>query len=293
MRHPPAYSPILAWLGWLSILPVLPPPPAPAAADPPPVPGAVLPKHSPRVPNHQAEAQYFASIRQPPKGVSASKARLAAQQQAKGLRTLANVPPALSPAKTTNTPKRDTAYVPTGTWQPLGPVGEDTDQLNPTQDYRFGRTSGRATAVVVGPNTGTIYLGTADGGVWKSTDDGTSWTPLTDTQPSLAVGALALDPADTTDNTLYVGTGETSYDILPAPVFNGDAYFGVGVLKTTNGGASWTLLGQSVFGGGSYSAASIGFDVLRVDGATIRAGTTNGMYQSTDGGVTWTQIVVS
>jgi hypothetical protein len=245
------------------------------------------------VPDHQEEAEYFASIRQAPKGISPSKARLAAQQQAKGLPTLATLPPAIRPAGPTTGPQRNTLNSPTGSWQALGPVGTDLDQLNPNNDYRFGLTSGRATAVVVGPHTGVIYLGTADGGVWKSTNNGASWTVLTDTQPSLAVGAMALDPADTTDNTLYVGTGETSYNIPPPPIFNGDAYFGVGVLKTTDGGATWTQQGQNVFGGGVYSANSVGFDTLLVVGSTIWAGTTQGMFQSTNGGTTWSRITVS
>ena len=288
---------LLGWLLIVSTIMLLTAPVVPAAAAPPTapaVPGSAPPSGDPRAPgNHAAEMQYFASLRQAPQGTSPSQARLKAINEAAKLPTITTLPTAVHAAGAASGPERNTIYPPTGNWQPLGPAAEDTDQANPTNDYQFGITSGRATAVVVGSHTGVIYLGTADGGVWKSTNNGGSWTALTDAQPSLAIGALALDPADVTDNTLYVGTGETSYDILPAPVFNGDAYFGVGVLKTTNGGTSWTLQGQSVFGGGTYSANSIGFDVLVVSGGTIRAGTTKGMFQSTDGGATWTQVIVS
>ena len=93
--------------------------------------------------------------------------------------------------------------------------------------------SGRATAIAIDPTVPTtVYLGTADGGVWKSTDAGGHWLELTDTQPSLAVGSLTLDPSD--PQTIYVGTGEAN--------FSGDSYFGAGVLKSIDGGATWITL---------------------------------------------------
>ena len=70
--------------------------------------------------------------------------------------------------------------------------------------------SGRVTALAVDPtNPSIVYLGAAEGGVWKTTNGGTSWTPLTDTQVSLAVGSIAIDPSNHT--TVYVGTGEENY----------------------------------------------------------------------------------
>lgn len=247
------------------------------------------PLRDPRLPgNHAAQEQYFASTRQAPSGTSAGKARADALQQAKGVST-ANALPAALDGKGPSGVAANTA--PTG-WWPLGPTPENSDTVNPNQDYHAGLVSGRATAIVVGQHTpGLIYLGTADGGVWKSTNDGASWTPLTDTQSSLAVGSLALDPADTSDNTLYVGTGETNYAVPTG--FNGDAYFGIGVLKTTNGGSFWTLVGNGLPGFGAYSAASVGIGVMAANGATVWAGTTQGLYRSTNGGSTWSLIPVA
>src|SRR5689334_8169722 len=60
-----------------------------------------------------------------------------------------------------------------------------------------GITSGRVSAILVDPRiASTIYAAGAQGGVWKSTDGGNNWTPLTDNQPTLAVGALAFDPSN-------------------------------------------------------------------------------------------------
>src|SRR4029077_10247575 len=112
-----------------------------------------------------------------------------------------------------------------GIWQLIGP--QPTNQPfgansgSPT-------TSGRVTSLAVDPTdaTGnTVYLGAAAGGVWKTIDGGAHWTALTDTQPSLAVGSIALAPSN--HSVIYVGTGEGN--------FNHDAFQGAGVLVSTNG----------------------------------------------------------
>ena len=41
-----------------------------------------------------------------------------------------------------------------------------------------------------------IYVGTAQGGVWKTTNGGIDWTPTSDNELSLAIGALAMDPSN-------------------------------------------------------------------------------------------------
>src|SRR5579872_3667287 len=73
-----------------------------------------------------------------------------------------------------------------------------------------GITSGRVSAILVDPrNANTIYAAGALGGVWKATDGGNTWTPLTDNQPSLAIGALAFDPSN--PDIIYAGTGEATF----------------------------------------------------------------------------------
>src|SRR5712692_244535 len=117
-------------------------------------------------------------------------------------------------------------------WTALGP-----SPLPNGQTQQFPATapvSGRATAIVVDPtNSNTVYLGTAQGGVWCSTNGGTSWTAIFDTADSLSIGALVLAPSDPTK--LYVGTGE--------PNNSADTFFGVGVYRIDSVDTSPVLVG--------------------------------------------------
>lgn len=150
--------------------------------------------------------------------------------------------------------------------------------------------SGRARELAVDPRNGNVvYLGAASGGVWKTTDGGANWTPLTDTQPSLAVGSLALDPSN--PNTIYVGTGEG----LP-PI----AYPGAGILKSTDGGVTWKHLPGPFVGPFNATTGGAVIPSLAVhptNGFILLAGVEgggnleSGVYRSSDGGVSWTNVL--
>ena len=67
--------------------------------------------------------------------------------------------------------------------------------------------AGRIAAFAVDPRDANVaYLGAAGGGIWKTTDGGQNWQPLTDDQPSLATGSIAIAPSN--PDIVYVGTGE-------------------------------------------------------------------------------------
>src|ERR1700733_4408288 len=96
-------------------------------------------------------------------------------------------------------------------WTSIGP--------QPTDGGSTYVTAGRVNAVAIDPrDNNTVYIWSAEGGVWKTTNGGLAWTPLTDNQASLASGAIAIDPAS--PNTVYVGTGEEN--------FAQDSYYGAG-----------------------------------------------------------------
>lgn len=170
----------------------------------------------------------------------------------------------------------------TSSWRPVGPLGFDSN-VEPT----WGRMSGRVRALAIDPaNANRLLLGSATGGVWLSTDGGNSWIPLTDTQPSLAIGAVAIAAGN--PNVFYAGTGEG----------NG-TYYSAGLLKSVDGGASWTVHGAAEFSRGAISGIAVSpqdSDVVVVcarSGQLLGGGAVGsnvgGIYRSTDGGANFTQ----
>jgi len=172
-----------------------------------------------------------------------------------------------------------------GGWRSLGPngvFGADNGFFSsgPMLDI------GRVTAIAPSP-AGSLFIGTASGGVWQSSSGG-YWTPLTDTQCNLTIGALSIDPADAT--VLFAATGE----------YNVNSW-GCGILRSTDGGVSWTQLGATSFrvtvGGVPRGSASFGkILVSRPPGGsvatTVLIGATNvGAFRSGDGGSTWSYVL--
>lgn len=156
-------------------------------------------------------------------------------------------------------------------WRQLGPY-----TIPNGQTYGSSRVnvSGRVAAIAVDPsNAAHVLCGAANGGVWESFDRGASWWPRTDYAATLTVGALAFDP--TAPATVYCGTGEGNWW----------SWLGVGLLKSTNGGTTWTTLCTAPFVGA-------GFYDLKIHPSNhlhLLAATNRGLYTSADGGVTWTQ----
>ena len=198
-----------------------------------------------------------------------------------------------------------------GQWSSLGPMPLPSDASGiGLQDYNW--IAGRSTTVAVDPNdsTGnTVFVGGANGGVWKSTNAGpasqtpsaVAWTPLTDSELTLAIGAIAVQPQTSNPNPaisiVLAGTGETNS--------SADAYYGLGILRSADGGQTWTLIPQDATK--THSFAGIGFSGFAfsdfnssvvvagtgsasegvIEGLENPLGPNRGIYYSTDAGVTW------
>ena len=156
-------------------------------------------------------------------------------------------------------------------WRSVGPW-----TVTNGQTYGSSRVnvSGRVSAIAIDPSSPAHVLAAgANGGVWESRDRGASWWPRTDFASTLTVGALEFDPSHPA--TAYCGLGEGDWW----------SWLGNGVLRSSDGGASWSPACTTPFvGQGFYS--------LRVDpadGNRLFGGTTGGLYVSADAGATWTQ----
>lgn len=162
--------------------------------------------------------------------------------------------------------------------------------------YNYTTTQGRVNAIVIDPTTTTngsivAYAGTVGGGVWKSTNccgAFTSWTAVTDDPliSTLSIDALAIDPND--HNVLYAGTGDLNYGSF--------SMGSQGVLKSADGGATWTVSGADVFAPALPQPAgqfpqyqAVG--KVKVDpnnSNIVVAGAKTGLYFSYHGGANWT-----
>lgn len=180
----------------------------------------------------------------------------------------------------------------TNTWVLYGPKPLDT--VGTTNNaYQYGLTTGRINVggLAVHPTTpSTAYAGFAAGGLWKTTNLGSptvTWTPLWDDKDfvSQSAGAIEIDPSNS--DVVYAGTGDWA----------ANDQFSEGIMKTTDGGTTWTHLAANVFtpyspalpvGGNRWPNQNI--RVVKVDpkdSNRILVGTRYDLYISHDAGASW------
>lgn len=171
-------------------------------------------------------------------------------------------------------------------WSPTGPFAVP-DNLTGYMENGIGRIN----CIAFHPtDPNTYFIGVAQGGVWKTTNNGLSWTPLTDNLPILRISDICIDPNNV--NTMYISVCDFEY-IDVALNIDGrkrNTHYGLGVYKTTDGGANWLPTGLS-------------FQLTQGDASLIRkiivnpansnqlvAAGVSGIYKSGDGGNNWTHV---
>lgn len=250
----------------------------------------------------EARAKRFLAGRTAASGTAAAAMNAARQEQ---LKLVQSVPATATAAHARLAAPRLTSL--STAWTAVGPAQ--------VASQRYGLVTGRVTAVAIDPSdtTGnTVYVGTTGGGVWKSTDaagaaSAVTFTALTDTLPvfsanagtaaipSLSIGALSVN-----NGVVLAGTGD------PNDATN--SYYGEGILRSPDGGATWTLIQHSNDGvAGNHSFVSLGAAgfawsttssglVVAAFSSAGEASIVNapdqldavmGLYYSTDSGVTW------
>ena len=144
---------------------------------------------------------------------------------------------------------------------------------------------GRTRAILVDaadPTNNTVIAGGVNGGIWRTTNflaATPKWTKNNDFFDNLAVSSIIQDPTD--PSIIYFGTGEGW--------FNGDAARGLGIWKSTKGGANFFPLPSTANNTFGYVLD------LEIDnnGALYAATRNGGIQRSTDGGQTWSQVLGS
>lgn len=154
-------------------------------------------------------------------------------------------------------------------WTSLGP------SLVAPQSYNPGY--GRVNVIEEDPNnTAIVYVGTPGGGIWKSVNSGNSWTPIFDDMLTLGVSGLVVDHTNT--SVVYAATGDGD---------GGDTY-SIGVVKSNNGGSTWSLTGLNWNTLDTRRTHRLIMDPS--DNQTLYCAASNGLYKTTDGATTWTRI---
>lgn len=151
--------------------------------------------------------------------------------------------------------------------------------------------SGRTLTLALNPqNTKTIWAGSASGGLWRSHNRGlgVSWDRIELGHPALSISSIAFAPNDSM--TMYIGTGEV-YNIIEAGV--GAAYrnlrgfYGMGILKSTDGGKSWE---KSLDWSYNQERGVWKVAVAPTNPNVVYAATTVGTYKSINAGNTWAKV---
>ncbi|MBX3365162.1 MAG: hypothetical protein KF866_10380 [Phycisphaeraceae bacterium] len=133
--------------------------------------------------------------------------------------------------------------------------------------------SGRVVSIAPHPtDPATVYIASASGGIWKTTNTGALWTPMTDELSILNHGVVTLDPQN--PEVVYAGTGEYTTGST-----------GDGVFRSLDGGATWTRIATTSQVGNNCS----GLIVSPTNSNVIHVTSSAGYTHSNDGGITWSR----
>ena len=131
-----------------------------------------------------------------------------------------------------------------------------------------------------------MYVGFGSGGLWKTINNGVSWDCIFQEQASLGIGDMELAPSD--PNIIYLGTGEN----LKKP--RNFTLPGTGMYRSNDAGKTWQHIGLE----DSWSIAEIAIhpknpDIVMVAvlGHLWSTNKNRGLYQTTNGGKTWQQVL--
>jgi len=156
---------------------------------------------------------------------------------------------------------------------------------------------GRVRALIFDLNdatNNTVFAGSVSGGLWKTTNfknASPTWTQISSVSANLAITTLAQDPRIGFKNIMYAGTGEG--------YFNADAVNGLGIYKSTDGGATWSLIPSTTTGGTNVNDFNLIQKIVvhpsngDVYAATISNVNCNrgGILRSQNGGTNWTNLL--
>jgi photosystem II stability/assembly factor-like uncharacterized protein len=147
---------------------------------------------------------------------------------------------------------------------------------------------GRVVALAVDDRAPQHWLAAfATGGLWWTDTEGATWTPLFDQGPAIALGDVAVVwGAPGVPKVIWLGTGEANA--------SRSSYAGAGVFRSLDGGKTWQAAGLV----DSHRIARIvphptnpEVAYVAAQGPLYTEGGERGIFKTTDGGKTWTQVL--
>ena len=144
--------------------------------------------------------------------------------------------------------------------------------------------SGRVVDLAINPqNSSEFYAAYASGGLWYTNNNGTSFEPVMDTAPTQNIGCVAVD---WNSGLILAGTGEVNS--------SRSSYAGIGMLKSTDKGNTWTKIGLP----DSHHISKIWINpndnneiVVGVLGHLYSKNDERGVFKTTNGGTTWAKTL--
>ena len=167
------------------------------------------------------------------------------------------------------------------------------DNIDQWQSLGPNNIGGRSLCVTIHPvDTNVIFMGSSSGGLWKSTSGGigaSAWTLINTGFPSSAVSSIAIDSVN--PNVMYIGTGENygyqfSQNGLDVRVTRG--MYGIGILKTTDAGVTWT---KSLDWSYNNKRGVWRVIINPKNSNIIYAATSEGIYKSVNAGSNWSELL--
>ena len=160
-----------------------------------------------------------------------------------------------------------------------GPLIFDDPRYESANGTGIVDSTGRIDEFEYDAESNRMFAAIGTGGVWLSEDRGEKWRPITDNLPTTVSSAVAYSPDGGPNGTVHVLTGEHT--------FGGAAYTGIGAFYSKDLGKTWTR-SQGVPDG----ALGFAIEVDPTDPKTVYAATSKGLRRSTDGGQTYTDVVL-
>lgn len=158
-------------------------------------------------------------------------------------------------------------------WEAFGPFN------SPVNDEGLGRIN----VIEFHPNnTSIIYIGSATGGAWVTTNKGQTWSILPTTD-YLSLSISDIEISKNNPNIIYISTSDAN----AANGVNGPVY-GIGVLKSTDGGKSFNPTDKFYRLDERFFTSSL--EIHPDNDNIVWVGTDRGVYKTTDGGLTFVNL---